>query len=107
MMNKAIVNEFIKNQDTTSLEKHFIYAYLNSKKLDFSKSIILTEYFNGFIKLPKLYFEILTLDISSIKELENYLELIIPNSDRKLNGAFFTPNYIVDFIFSFSQSFFK
>jgi adenine-specific DNA-methyltransferase len=98
MINRVIINEFIKSQDTISLEKHFIYAYLTNKKLDFSKSIILTEYFNDFIKLPKLYFEISTIDISSIKELENYLELIIPNSDRKLNGAFFTPNYIIDFI---------
>ncbi|MFH1198070.1 MAG: N-6 DNA methylase [bacterium] len=33
-----------------------------------------------------------------MKELENYLELFIPNKDRKLNGAFFTPNYIIDYI---------
>ncbi|MGB0950147.1 MAG: Eco57I restriction-modification methylase domain-containing protein, partial [Marinirhabdus sp.] len=33
-----------------------------------------------------------------LKVLENYLELLIPKEDRKLNGAFFTPTYVVDFI---------
>ncbi len=38
------------------------------------------------------------LNIDSIKILENYLELLIPSNDKKLNGAFFTPITIVDFI---------
>ncbi|MFN0048813.1 MAG: class I SAM-dependent DNA methyltransferase [Cytophagales bacterium] len=45
-----------------------------------------------------LYFEMSALTISNLKELEHHLELIIPVSDRKFNGAFFTPDYIVDFI---------
>ena len=39
-----------------------------------------------------------SLEINDLKTLENHLELLIPKNDRKLNGAFFTPNYIVDFI---------
>jgi len=46
----------------------------------------------------ELYIKVSSLDVQTIKELENYLELLIPLSDRKLNGAFFTPNYIIDFI---------
>jgi tRNA1(Val) A37 N6-methylase TrmN6 len=34
----------------------------------------------------------------SIKDLENQLELLIPTKDRKINGAHFTPNYIVRYI---------
>lgn len=53
-------------------------------------------YFKDFELNPKLYFDTSLLEIISIKELENYLELIIPIHDRKFNGAFFTPDYIID-----------
>lgn len=98
MMNKSILNELIKTQDLTSLEKHLIYSYLTNHKINFSKSPILTGYFKDFQQYVKLYFDTSSLNISNIKELENYLELIIPISDRKFNGAFFTPDYIIDFI---------
>jgi adenine-specific DNA-methyltransferase len=75
-----------------------VYSYLTNNKLNFEKSPILTSYFKDFEQNPQLFIEASSLNISSIKELENYLELIIPISDRKLNGAFFTPDYIVDFI---------
>jgi methylase of polypeptide subunit release factors len=71
---------------------------VTNSKLSFDKSPILTSYFNDFELDPKLYFDTSSLNISSIKELENYLELIIPFNDRKFNGAFFTPDYIIDFI---------
>ncbi|HLG35656.1 MAG TPA: N-6 DNA methylase [Bacteroidia bacterium] len=82
----------------TSLEQHLIYSYLTNNKINFSKSQILTSYFKGFEQTPQLYFDTSSLNISNIKELENHLELIIPVGDRKFNGAFFTPDYIIDFI---------
>lgn len=98
MVNKSILNELIKTQDLNKLEQHLIYAYLTSKKLDYLQCSILTDYFKDFSQDTKLYFDTSSFDISTIKELENCLELIIPLSDRKLNGAFFTPDYIIDFI---------
>ena len=98
MIKKGILNELVKTQDLTSLERHLVYSYLTDNKLDFAKSKILSDYFKSFEQDTKLYFDTSSLDISTIKELENYLELIIPFEDRKLNGAFFTPDYIIDFI---------
>lgn len=98
MVNKSVLNELLKTQDLLSLEQHLIYSYLAIHKIDFSESPILTDYFKGFEKNFQLYFDTSSLNISSIKELENYLELIIPTADRKFNGAFFTPDYIIDFI---------
>jgi len=97
-MKKSILNELINTQDLRSLEQHLVFSYLINNKLDFKKSSILTEYFKSFEQNTKLYFDTSTLEITTIKELENHLELIIPHGDRKLNGAFFTPNYIIDFI---------
>lgn len=98
MIKKGILNQLIQTHDLTSLEKHLIYSYLTNNKLSFEKNPILTSYFKDFEQNPQLYFDTSSLNISSIKELENYLELIIPVGDRKFNGAFFTPDYIIDFI---------
>ena len=98
MIKKGILNQLIQTHDLTSLERHLIYSYLTNNKIDFSKNSILTGYFKDFEKIPQLYFDTSALSISTIKELENHLELIIPVTDRKFNGAFFTPDYIIDFI---------
>lgn len=97
-MKKSILNELINAHDLKDLEQHLVFSYLTNNKLDFKKSPILNEYFKSFEQNTKLYFDTSSLEISTIKELENHLELIIPHGDRKLNGAFFTPNYIIDFI---------
>jgi hypothetical protein len=98
MIKKAVLNELIKSYDLVGLEQHLIYAYLLNHQLDYLRSPILATYFDNFLQNPALFFDTSSLEIETIKELENYLELIIPSSDRKLNGAFFTPDYIIDFI---------
>ena len=98
MIKKGVLNELLNTRDLYSVEQHLIYSYLVYNKLDISKSPILSEYFKNFEQTPKLYFDTSTINISTIKELENYLELIIPVEDRKFNGAFFTPDFIIDFI---------
>lgn len=98
MVKKAILNELISTQDLKSLEQHLVFSYLTNNKLDFTKSPILFDYFKDFEQNTKLYFDTSTLEIETIKDLENHLEVIIPQTDRKLNGAFFTPDYIIDFI---------
>lgn len=98
MIKKTILNELISKQDLKSLEKHLVFSYLKNNQLDFTKSPILSEYFKDFEQNTNLYFDTSTLEIETIKDLENHLELIIPQTDRKLNGAFFTPDYIIDFI---------
>ena len=98
MVKKSLLNELIKTQDLTSLEQHLVYSYLVNKKLNYSSSPILTKYFEGFDENIKLFIDSSILNINTIKELENCLELIIPIQDRKVNGAFFTPEFIIDFI---------
>ncbi len=98
MIKKAIINDLIQTHGLYCIERHLIYSYLMTNALEFDKSIILSPYFEDFTLEPQLYFAITQLNICNIKELENYLELLIPPSDRKLNGAFFTPHYVVEFI---------
>jgi len=98
MFKKGILNKLIKIYDLTSLEQHLVFSYLKNNKLSFEKNLILKNYFKDFEQNVQLFFDTSSLNISSIKELENYLELIIPIGDKKINGAFFTPDYIIDFI---------
>lgn len=97
-MEKGILNQLIQTHDLKNLEQHLIYSYLTINNIAFSESPILADYFKDFEQNPTLYFDTTALNISNIKELENHLELIIPVTDRKLNGAFFTPDYVIDFI---------
>jgi len=97
-MKKGIFNEILKSYNLNEIEKHLIYHYLTTNNLDYSNNAVLSTYLESFTQISKLYFDINTLDIFSLKDLENYLELLIPQQDRKFNGAFFTPTYIVDFI---------
>jgi methylase of polypeptide subunit release factors len=99
-MKKGILNQPIQTHELKSLEQQMIYTYLQAKKLNYEDSQILTSYFKDFEQNQTLHFEATALNISNIKELENHLELIIPISDRKFNGAFFTPDYVIDFIIS-------
>ena len=98
MIKKGILNELLNGNDLISVEKNIIYSYLSKNRIDFGQSQILNDYFKDFTQNSQLYLDASCLDISTIKELENYLELIIPVSDRKFNGAFFTPDFIIDFI---------
>jgi methylase of polypeptide subunit release factors len=98
MIKKGIINQLIQTHNLKSIEQHLIYSYLTNNEILFDKSPILTSYFKDFEQNLQLNFDTSSLGISNIKELENILELIIPVSDRKLNGAFFTPDYIIDYI---------
>ena len=81
MVKKALLNNLVSNQDITSLEKHLLYHYLNNKKLDFTQSPILAEYFRDIEQNAKL-FDVSCLEIETVKDLENHLELIIPQTDK-------------------------
>lgn len=97
-MKKRILNQMIQTHDITSVEQHLIYSYLINNKLNFEQCSILSNYFKDFEQNVQLLFDASSFNILNIKELETYLELLIPVEDRKFNGAFFTPDYIIDFI---------
>lgn len=97
-MNKSIINELLNSHEINLIEKHLIYSFLQNNDLESSKSPIVSELLADFKTEPEIFLLVSTLDIKDLKLLENYLELLIPKNDRKVNGAFFTPTYVVDFI---------
>ena len=98
MINKKNTTDILKSFSIENIEKHLIYSFIQKHNLDFQQSVILSDYLTSFVEDKALASKIALSGVESIKDLENFMELLIPDNDRKLNGAFFTPSYIVDFI---------
>lgn len=98
MINKKKIADLLSNFSIENIEKEFVMCFLNNQKIDYTLSSITQLYFKDYSVNNDLNSAIKVLKIDSIKALENCLELLIPENDRKLNGAFFTPTYIVDYI---------
>lgn len=97
-MNKNRINDLIKRFNISDIENHLFYIYLINNELDYKKSPILQKKLSNFQPIPDLFLLCSAIELDNLKDLENNLELLIPQNDRKVNGAFFTPNYIIDFI---------
>jgi len=98
MISKRKIKELLSSFNIEDVEKEVIIHYLEKFHLDYTSSCVLVDYLHNYIPNNDLKLEIKALEIDSIKILENFLEMLIPDNDRKLNGAFFTPAYIVDYI---------
>lgn len=97
-MIKGTIIELQKTADLDIIEKHLIFSFLQKEGISYKKSSIISTFLKNFTPQPQLLKKATSLNIHNLKSLENCLELLIPDEDRKLNGAFFTPTYIVNFI---------
>ncbi|KAA6315099.1 Type IIS restriction enzyme Eco57I, partial [termite gut metagenome] len=98
MINKRKIAELLSYFSIEDVEKEVVANFLKRFHLDYSSTHILTDYLYNYSHNKDLSLQIERLGIDSLKALENCLEMLILDNDRKLNGAFFTPVYIVDYI---------
>jgi len=98
MINKKYLESLIEKQENGIIEKHIIWEYVTRHSLNITHSPILKNYLGAFSVdyITSEFFN--DTFLANVELLENLLELTIPKHDRKINGAFFTPSYIVDFI---------
>lgn len=91
-MNFKSVIQLTEQYGISTVEKAVVKKFVETNIISSKENLLLDNYFNG---------EILTnvfLELENFEALEHFLEILIPQDDRKLNGAFFTPRYVVDFI---------
>lgn len=88
----------LEKYQVADIEKNLIWYFLISKNIKYEKSDIINNYFIDFDTNDNLLAEFKRFSINHLKDVENILEMIIPDIDKKINGAFFTPEFIVDFI---------
>lgn len=91
-MNLKSISQLAENHGISTIEKTVVRRFVEKNAIPLKKNSLLDNYFNGDIAKEVI------LDLENFETLEQFLEILIPQNDRKLNGAFFTPRYIVDFI---------
>ena len=97
-METSLLNNLIKSFSIKDIEKHLVFSYVKRNSIDIGRDNFISQYLDGFKPLPRLMHEINKIGIISIDEMSVAMELLIPAADKKVNGAFFTPAYIADFI---------
>jgi len=97
---KQLINNLLSDFDIENIENAFFQFFIEINNISIRKNImllqILDEKNNTIYKIK----ELLKNNYShfDIKDLEKVFELLIPISDRKINGAFFTPSNITNYI---------
>lgn len=82
------------------IEKALIFNFIKENGIDYSQSYYISTYLSDFTPDETLLKSIAALNHRKIEEIVVDMELLMPTEDKKTNGAFFTPQYIVDFIVS-------
>lgn len=86
------------NFSIDEIEKTLIYNFIQENRIDSSSSYYISTYLSNFVPNGKLLEDIRAIGHKKIEEIVVDMELLMPTEDKKTNGAFFTPQYIVDFI---------
>lgn len=94
---------FLNRFEITDIEKSLIIFFIkkNSIKATNSRlirSVLTTQTNSNVAEINRLLNENYSGATFNIFELEKCFELLIPIKDRKINGAFFTPSFITNFI---------
>jgi len=93
MIDRSKLKHLVDEYGTIAVEQAVVSRFL--KDHEFERSSIPSATSSSS---PNEFIEMWLESISDARELANLLEVLIPEEDQKLNGAFFTPRYIVDFI---------
>lgn len=97
-MKEAILNKLISNYSIDEIEKCMVYNFLQANRIDYTHSHYISNYISGFEANHELTTRISALNHNKLEDIVADMELLIPPEDKKINGAFFTPQYIVDYI---------
>ncbi len=99
-MKSTSLNTLINSFSVDEIEKNLIYNFVKENSIDYSDSCYISTYLRDFIPNETLINEIKLLNHNKIEDIVVDMELLMPHEDKKTNGAFFTPQYIVDYIIS-------
>lgn len=92
------LTDLIGKYNVNDIEKGIVANYLKINSINKTAHPFFNRYLEGFAPSEGLMDDVESLQHSSLADLAVDLELLIPEEDRETNGAFFTPQIIVDFI---------
>lgn len=97
-MNKKLIDQIISNFSIVEIENELFSQYIKHKNLVLAKESKFSDLLISHSPSKELSESISKLNATTFERLENAMELLIPTDDRKQNGAFFTPSFIVDYM---------
>ena len=97
-MKEASLTALTHNFSVDEIEKTLIFNFIHENGIDYSQSHYISAYLSDFTPNTLLLNSVASLKHNKIEEIVVDMELLMPADDKKNNGAFFTPQYIVDFI---------
>jgi methylase of polypeptide subunit release factors len=97
-MDKNILTKY----SSSTIETALVQSFVETNNIEVKKNIlikkILKEKSKDIFDLKNLF--LVEFSKKNIVDFVNIFELLVPTSDKKTNGAFFTPQLITDFIVS-------
>lgn len=90
--------ELTKKFSIEVIEKHLVSYFIEANNIRVPANSYIQEYLSDYKKSALIFDAISALNHTSVEQLSMDMELLIPTEDKKINGAFFTPAYIVDYI---------
>mgnify|MGYP000006530752 CR=1 FL=1 len=82
------------------IEGNIIKKFVDDNNLDYQSSDYLKKYLSAVTLHDEIMNYLSAINHSTLEEIVVDMELLMPSCDKKNNGAFFTPQYIVDYIIS-------
>lgn len=95
-MHKIIFN-LIKKYPIKNIENAFIQLFLENKEIKVLNNLLINEITKDNSETTTIIKQQIDAP-KNIYELVNIFELLIPEQDKKLNGAFYTPEFITEYI---------
>jgi len=98
-----LIFDFLTKFEAADIEKSLVTFFIERNKIKIPKnhlirSILTTRTNNNVTEINCLLKKNYPGNTFNIFELEKCFELLIPTKDRRINGAFFTPPFIANFI---------
>lgn len=87
-MKEAILNKLISNYSIDEIEKCMVYNFLQANRIDYTHSHYISNYISGFEANHELITRISALNHNKLEDIVADMELLIPQEDKKINGAF-------------------
>lgn len=97
-MNAISLNGIIKSFELFDIERALVILCALKNDIDTKASAYINNYIGDFEPSDALREALSGIQKLSIEDLSVAMELLIPQQDKIVNGAFFTPSYIVDYI---------
>lgn len=97
-MNKKLIDSIISKFSIIDIENELFSQYIKHNNLTLAEQSVFNEVLGSHSPSEELTACISKVSAITFERLESAMELLIPSDDRKHNGAFFTPSFIVDYM---------